>query len=31
MEHTLRNLTLQRRIVGDTAPLPCDEQGRAVN
>ena len=28
MERTLRNLDLQRRIVGDTAPLPCDEQGR---
>jgi hypothetical protein len=30
MERTLRSLDQQRAIVGDTAPLPCDERGRAV-
>jgi hypothetical protein len=30
MERTLRILEQERRLVGDTAPLPCDEQGRAL-
>src|SRR4051795_1895326 len=28
MEGTLRLLALERRIVGDSTPTPCDEQGR---
>jgi len=31
MERTLRILEQERRIVGDTAPLPCDEQGRPLS
>jgi hypothetical protein len=30
MERTLRILDQERRLVGDTTPLPCDEQGRAL-
>jgi hypothetical protein len=30
MERTLRILDQERRIVGDTGPLPCDERGRAI-
>ena len=30
MERTLRILDLERKIVGDTAPLPCDATGRAT-
>jgi len=29
MERTLRTLDEYRRVVGDAAPLPCDEHGRA--
>jgi hypothetical protein len=29
MERTLRILAQERRLVGDTTPLPCDEKGRA--
>ena len=31
MERALRILEQERRLVGDTAPLPCDGQGRALN
>jgi hypothetical protein len=30
MERTLRILEQERRIVGDTGPLPCDARGFAV-
>jgi hypothetical protein len=30
MERSLRTLDAARRVVGDTTPLPCDEQGRAT-
>ena len=30
MERTLRIIDQERRLVGDTTPLPCDEQGRRV-
>ena len=28
MQRTLRLLDQERRIVGDTTPMPCDERGR---
>ena len=31
MERTLRILEQERGLVGDTAPLPCDERGRVLN
>jgi hypothetical protein len=31
MERTLRILDQERRLTGDTAPIPCDGQGRALD